>query len=64
MARPRVADRGDGLQIWRVSANILNKQSRIADKGQSSSLGVGRVVNNPIVNKLLRTVTYSLGGLL
>jgi hypothetical protein len=26
MARPRVADRGDGLQIWRVAANILNKQ--------------------------------------
>jgi hypothetical protein len=21
-----VADRGDGLQIWRVAANILNKQ--------------------------------------
>jgi hypothetical protein len=31
MARPRVADRGDGLQIWRVAANILNKQSRTAD---------------------------------
>jgi hypothetical protein len=22
----------EGLQIWRVAANILNKQSRIADK--------------------------------
>jgi hypothetical protein len=39
MARPRVADRGDGLQIWRVAANILNKQSRTADSGWSSSLG-------------------------
>ena len=28
--------------IWRVAANILNKQSRTADKGWSSSLGVGR----------------------
>ena len=28
--------------IWKVAVNILNKQSRIADKGWSSSLGVGR----------------------
>jgi hypothetical protein len=33
MARPQVADGGDGLQIWRVAANILNKQSQTADKG-------------------------------
>jgi hypothetical protein len=33
MARPHVADGGDGLQIWKVAANILNKQSRTADKG-------------------------------
>jgi hypothetical protein len=38
---------GDGLQIWRVAANILNKQSRTADSGWSSSLGVGRGANNP-----------------
>jgi hypothetical protein len=25
--------------IWRVAANILNKQSRTADKGWSSKLG-------------------------
>jgi hypothetical protein len=43
---PQVADGGDGLQIWRVAANILNKQSRTADKGWSSSLGVGRGANN------------------
>jgi hypothetical protein len=47
MARPRVADRGDGLQIWTVAANILNKQSRTADSGWSSSLVVGRGANNP-----------------
>jgi hypothetical protein len=41
MARPQVADGGEGLQIWRVAANILNKQSRTADKGWPSSLGVG-----------------------
>jgi len=33
MGRPRVANEGDGLQMWRVAVNILNKQSRIADKG-------------------------------
>jgi hypothetical protein len=46
MARPRVADRGHGLQIWRVAANILNKQSRTADSELSSSLEVGRGANN------------------
>jgi hypothetical protein len=47
VARPQVADGGDGLQIWRVAANILNKQSRTAYRGWSSSLGVGRGANNP-----------------
>jgi hypothetical protein len=46
MARPQVADGGDALQFWRVAANILNKQSRTADKGWSSSLGVARGVNS------------------
>ena len=32
--------------IWRVAANIFNKQSRTADKGWSSSLGFGRGANN------------------
>jgi hypothetical protein len=30
MARHQVAGGGNGLQIWRVAANILNKQSRTA----------------------------------
>jgi hypothetical protein len=46
VARPQVADGGDGLQIWRIAANILNKQSRTADKRLSSSLKVGRGANN------------------
>jgi hypothetical protein len=32
MGRPQVADGGDGLQIWKVTANIMNKQLRAADK--------------------------------
>jgi hypothetical protein len=46
-ARPPVADGGESLQIWRVAANILNKQSRTADKGWSSSLGVGVGLTTP-----------------
>jgi hypothetical protein len=46
MARPQVPNGGDGLQIWKVAANILNKQSRTADKGWSSRLGVGRANNS------------------
>jgi hypothetical protein len=41
MALPQVSDGGDGFQIWRVAANILNKHSQTADKGWSSSLEVG-----------------------
>jgi hypothetical protein len=35
------------LRVRRVAANILNKQSRIADKGWCSSLGVGRGATTP-----------------
>jgi hypothetical protein len=37
----------NGLQLWRVAANILNKQQRTNGKGWSSSLGVGHGANNP-----------------
>jgi hypothetical protein len=47
MACPQVADGGDSLQIWRVAANILNKQLQTADWGWPSSLGVGRGADNP-----------------
>jgi hypothetical protein len=46
MVRPQVADGGDTLQFWRVTANILNKPPWTADKGLSSSFGVGRGINN------------------
>jgi hypothetical protein len=32
----------DGLKIWKVAVNILNKKSRTADSGWSSGLGLGR----------------------
>jgi hypothetical protein len=62
-ARPQVTDGGEGLQIWRVAANILNKQSRTADKGWPSNLGVGRGLTPPHRKKrnTLRNVTKGLG---
>jgi hypothetical protein len=47
MSRPQAADREDGLQIWRVGENILNKQSRTADNGWSSGWGLGVGLRNP-----------------
>jgi len=49
MARPQVVDGGDGLQIWRVAVNILNKQPQITDKGWSSSLGNGQRIKNLVL---------------
>jgi hypothetical protein len=63
MARPQVADGEEGLQIWRVTVNVLNKQSWAADKGWTSSLGVGRGANNasPYKSNALRNVSQILG---
>jgi len=38
--------------VWRVAANILNKQSRTADKRWSCSLRVRRIANNYSLHKL------------
>jgi hypothetical protein len=46
MVRSQVVDGGDSLQIWRVAANIFNKQSQTADKKWSFSMGVGHGANN------------------
>jgi hypothetical protein len=53
MARPQVADGGDGLRIWRVAANILNKQSRTADRGWPSRLGFREGLTNHTVSLLI-----------
>jgi len=42
MARPRVANRGYGPQIWRVATNVFNQQSRRAENGWSFNLEVMR----------------------
>ena len=40
--------------IWRVAANILNKQSRTADKGWFSNLGFGRGADKSSLYKLAK----------
>jgi hypothetical protein len=39
IAHPQITDGGDGLQVWRVAANILNKQPTRG--GSPSRLDVG-----------------------
>jgi hypothetical protein len=62
MARPQIADGRDGLQIGRVTAKILNKQSRIANKVYSS-LGVELEADNSVPKNisLLGNVAKGLG---
>jgi hypothetical protein len=62
VARPQVAVGGDGLQIRRVAANILNKQSRTADMGWSSSFRLGGGLTNPIVKTLICYEQYHRGS--
>jgi hypothetical protein len=60
MARPQVADRGDGLQIWRVATSILNKQLRTAGRGWTSSLGVGGLTTHH--RKIICVAKYLQGS--
>jgi hypothetical protein len=46
MVLPQVADGWEAFQIWRITASIVNKQLLSADKGWTSSLGVGHRANN------------------
>ena len=53
----------NGLQIWRVAETRLNKQSRRANNGWSSSLGLGEVLKTHHLKKIimLRHIQKSLG---
>jgi hypothetical protein len=37
----------NGIELWKVAANILNKQPKTNDKEWSSSLGVGHGAKKP-----------------
>jgi hypothetical protein len=47
MADTRVTDGGDGVQIWRVAANVLNKQPRTAVRGVPLAWGWGEGLTTP-----------------
>jgi hypothetical protein len=60
MASLQIEERGDGLLISRVAANILIMQSRTGDRLWSSALEVGRAgQQNPILKN--RHVPTCLG---
>jgi hypothetical protein len=61
MAHPQVVVGGNGLQLWRVAENTLNKQP-LTDKGWSSSLWfcVGLRTAQLKKKDMLRTVYTSL----
>jgi hypothetical protein len=64
MTRLRAANRRD-IQIWRVAANVLNKQSRTTDKGCPSAWGLGDGLTPHRKKKQLVTKCYTgLLGLL
>lgn len=54
-----LANGSDDLKMWRLVANTLNKQSWTADKGLSSSLGVGQGANPLAVSKEHVTKCYA-----
>jgi hypothetical protein len=62
MARPQVADGGDGLQIWRVPVHILNKQSRKPKRCGLPDSGLGEELRTHRKEKsLLQNVMQGLG---
>jgi hypothetical protein len=62
VSRPLVAEEGDGLQIRTVVVNIVNNQSRTADRGCNTSLLVGRrlTTSHPKTTDFLRNGYYNL----
>jgi hypothetical protein len=59
MARPHVADGEERLQIWRVTVNILNKQTLTADKGWIL-IGLGKLSWQNIKISAKEDVSYEL----
>jgi hypothetical protein len=60
LARPQVTDAGDGLQLWRVAENVLNKQTR----GGPSALWMGVGLRNLTVkNNFVKNVRKGVAEL-
>lgn len=61
MAHSPVVGGGNDLQMWRVSADILNKQSRTTDKGWSSNLRDKRKLTTlHCENRLMQNVAQGI----
>jgi hypothetical protein len=57
----RDADGGNGLQVWWVTANILDKESRTADRGGPTAWGLGVGLRTPpLKNNIITNVTQGL----
>lgn len=41
MAHPSISDGGNGLKMWKVAANVLNKLSQTVDGGSAAASGLG-----------------------
>jgi hypothetical protein len=61
VVHPQVADGENGLQIWRVSSNILHKQLQKAKKGWSSTLMDRVLTPSPWKISMLQNVAWDLG---
>jgi hypothetical protein len=62
VVHPHVVDGGDGIQVWRTAADILNNQSGTSNKGLSSSLRIVRDVDGgqQFFTIIIQHVTYCL----
>jgi len=49
---------GDGVQVWRVAGNVLNKQRQTSDKGCSPVWLLGKLLTTQHLNSLLRYGTF------
>jgi hypothetical protein len=57
-----VADEGNGLQVWRIIANILNKQLQAATRGGPPDLGLDMGLITYLKEiSILQNVTQGLG---
>jgi hypothetical protein len=53
MAHSQIVDEENGLQMWRVTVNIMSKQLQTANKGWSSSFRVYVVLETSHHKKLV-----------
>jgi hypothetical protein len=63
MACPQVSVRGEGLQIWRVAANMLNKHLWTAAKCGPPACRLGKVLTSHCKNLTCYETVYNASDL-